>query len=562
MNSKTIGNILKKESHYPLYFTCSLLLLLLVNGLGIITPMLYENIIDVYLPQQNISQILWSCAFMVAIPFTCTFLDTFYTYFAFVKVKELAFKIKCQLFEKLLNQPMPFFKEHDSGQLAGYLGIDVMDFFYYWIHDLPGVVCSWIIAIIVLILLFRMSPLITIVMGLAIPLTIIPGSITGKWLNRLSTQLNEFNVTINSKITESFKAIKFMKSQNCVQQRIKELNEIHDENLKVFGKAIVSENITITISKGLVGPLFTGIAFILCSFQVLQGKMSIGTLIAFTAYLPTLFAQFTVIVNNGVHIQKQKGLQSQNFKFLEMDDEFTNDLQTNLPFTDLGSITFNHLSFAYEDRPVIQDLSLSIKSGELVTIIGESGCGKSTLLDILLKFNLVEDGMVSLGDYDINQYPIKTLRQQIALVSQEIQLLKGSLRYNMRLANPLATDQELLEAIEQAQLSELIARLPRGLDTDLSEDAKNLSGGERQRLSLALALVRRPKILLLDEVSANLDLESEARILDMIEDLAKARHITVILVTHRRSFIKPYFRVISLQNGKISFDGTYDEFVA
>ena len=170
--------------------------------------------------------------------------------------------------------------------------------------------------------------------------------------------------------------------------------------------------------------------------------------------------------------------------------------------------------------------------------------------------------MVSLGDYDINQYPIKTLRQQIALVSQEIQLLKGSLRYNMRLANPLATDQELLEAIEQAQLSELIARLPRGLDTDLSEDAKNLSGGERQRLSLALALVRRPKILLLDEVSANLDLESEARILDMIEDLAKARHITVILVNHRRSFIKPYFRVISLQNGKISFDGTYDEFVA
>ena len=562
MNSKTIKELLKKESRYPLYFGCSLILLLFVNGLGIITPMLYENIIDVYLPAQDIRGILWSCLFMVVIPFVSTCLDTMYTYFAFVKVKELAFKIKCQLFEKLLNQPMPFFKTHDSGQLAGYLGTDVMDFFYYWIHDLPGVICSWMIAIIILALLFKMSPIITFVIMSAIPLTVIPGSITGKWLNHLSVQLNEFNATINSKITESFKAIKFMKSQNCVSRRVNELNDIHDQNLKVFGKAIVSENVTITISKGLVGPLFTGLAFVLCSLQVLQGKMSMGTLIAFTAYLPTLFSQFTVIVNNGVHLQKQKGLQSQNFKFLEMDDEFTNEGERQVLSDDFGSITIKHLSFAYENRPIIKDLSLEIQSGELVTIIGESGCGKSTLLDILLKFNLVEDGMIYLGNQDINSFSIRTLREQIALVSQEIQLLRGSLRYNLRLANPSATDAQLLEAIEQAELVDLIARLPHGLDTDLSEDARDLSGGERQRLSLALALVRRPKILLLDEVSANLDLESESRILETIEQLVETRHITVILVTHRRSFIKPYFRVISLENGQIKYDGLYEGLVS
>lgn len=437
-----------------------------------------------------------------------------------------------------------------------------MDFFYYWIHDLPGVICSWVIALIILVLLFKMSPIITFVMMLAIPLTVIPGSITGKWLNHLSAQLNEFNVTINSKITESFKAIKFMKSQNCVSRRVNELKDIHDQNLKVFGKAIVSENVTITISKGLVGPLFTGLAFVLCSLQVIQGKMSMGTLIAFTAYLPTLFAQFTVIVNNGVHLQKQKGLQSQNFKFLEMDDEFTNEVECQVLSDDFGNIAIKHLSFAYENRPIIQDLSLDIKSGELVTIIGESGCGKSTLLDILLKFNLVEDGMVYLGNQDVNSFSIRTLREQIALVSQEIQLLRGSLRYNLWLANPSATDAQLLEAIEQAELADLIARLPHGLDTDLSEDAKNLSGGERQRLSLALALVRRPKILLLDEVSANLDLESESRILETIEQLVETQHITVILVTHRRSFIKPYFRVISLENGKIKYDGLYEGLVS
>ena len=560
MNSKTIKALLKKESHYPLYFICSLFLLILVNGLGIITPMIYENIIDVYLPQKNVGGILWSCVFLVIIPFVSTCLDTTYTYFAFVKVKELAFKIKCQLFEKLLNQPMPFFKTHDSGELAGYLGTDVMDFFYYWIHDLPGVVCSWLIAFIILILLFQMSPMITIVMMLAIPLTVIPGHITGKWLNRLSAQLNEFNATINSKITESFKAVKLVKSQNCVKQRIDELNEIHDRNLKVFGKAIVSENVTITISKGLVGPLFTGVAFILCSLEVLQDRMSIGTLIAFTAYLPTLFAQFTVIVNNGVHLQKQKGLQSQNFKFLEMEDEFTSDMERSVLPTDLVPITFNHLSFSYGEYSVLQDLSFTVQSGELVTIIGESGCGKSTLLDILLKFNLVEDGMVYLGEHDINELAIKTLRKEIALVSQDIQLLKGSLRYNLRLANLLATEEQLLEAIEQAELSDLIARLPYGLETDLSEDAKNLSGGERQRLSLALALVRCPKILLLDEVSANLDLESEACILQTIEQLVKTRHITVILVTHRRSFIKPYFRVISIEKGTVHYDGVYEAY--
>ena len=176
--------------------------------------------------------------------------------------------------------------------------------------------------------------------------------------------------------------------------------------------------------------------------------------------------------------------------------------------------------------------------------MGDSGCGKSTLLDLLLGFYKSPTNSIIIGSKDINSYPLDYLRSNIALVSQNISLLKGSLRYNLSLSNPKATKEDMLKAIKIAELTDVINKLPEGLDTDLSENGVNLSGGERQRLALSMAILRKPKILLLDEVSASLDLEAESKILDTIENLCENTNLTVISVTHRRTFIKDDFRVI------------------
>ncbi|MPM95781.1 putative ABC transporter ATP-binding protein [bioreactor metagenome] len=316
-----------------------------------------------------------------------------------------------------------------------------------------------------------------------------------------------------------------------------------------------------TVSKELVGAIFTAIAFILCSIGVMNNNITIGELIAFTAYLPRLFGLFNVLSSSNVYIQKQLGLLNKNFEFLAMEDEYR-DSPNSSSKEILGSIEFNNLKFSYDhSREILKDVSFSINQGELATIMGDSGCGKSTLLDLLLGFYKAPPNCIKVDGIDINSYSIDYLRSNIALVSQNISLLRGSLRYNLALANPKATKEEISKIIEAAELSDVIAKLPNGLDSDLSENGINLSGGERQRLALAMALLRKPKILLLDEVSASLDLEAEKRILDTIERLCKNENLTVISVTHRRTFIKDDFRVISMENGEVKYDGKYKDYL-
>lgn len=561
MDTKLIKKLIQKESKYYLYFGLSLVLLLIMNLIAIIPPKLFQNIVDLYIPEKNLKSIYVTTAVMVLIPFLSTTIDTYFTYVVYVKVKELSFTLKSKIFSKLLNQPMSFYKDNDSGKLASYLGVDISDFFYFWLHDLPTAISSCVMIVIILILLFRISPMITIIIALAGPAAVLPSYFLGKKLQRMATEIVDYNSEINSKITESFKFAKLIKSQCSQKQRIDEINKINSKNLKIFGKAIITESLSLTVSKELVGAIFTAVAFILCSIGVMNNNITIGELIAFTAYLPRLFGLFNVLSSSNVYIQKQLGLQNKNFEFLAMEDEYR-DSPNSSNKEILGSIEFNNLKFSYDhSREILKDVSFSINHGELATIMGDSGCGKSTLLDLLLGFYKAPPNCIKVDGIDINSYPIDYLRSNIALVSQNISLLRGSLRYNLALSNPKATEEEILKVIEAAELSDVIDKLPKGLDSDLSENGINLSGGERQRLALAMALLRKPKILLLDEVSASLDLEAEKRILDTIERLCKNENLTVISVTHRRTFIKNDFRVISMENGEVKYDGKYKDYL-
>lgn len=557
MDVKLVKRILRKESKYPIYFILSLILLLAIEGLALIPPALYQQIIDRDIMEGNLKNILIYTIIMVAIPFISTSIHTVFTYHVYVKVKQLAFDVKSKIFEKLLNQPLSFFKEHDSGELAGYLGVDLMDFFYFWIHDLPSVICSGIMIVVVLGILCKLNVTITLIMLLSVPLSLIPAHFLGKYSQKLASQITDYNSDINSKITESFKLIKLIKSQCAQQQRINEINKINRDNLKIFGKAVIAETVMLSISKEFIGGLFLAIGFILGAVAVINGNMSLGEMIAYITYLPTLFSLVNSLARSNVYVQKQLGLQNKNFEFLALDDEYSDEPSSTKVTHLKGEIEVKHLSFAYDQRQILKDISFSVKPGEFVTIIGDSGCGKSTLLDLLLKFNRVPNHMIQIDGVDINNYPMNNLRSNIALVNQNVDLLKGTLRYNLLIANPKATEKEMLEAIRLAELQPVIERLPQGLDSELSENALNLSGGERQRLSLAMALVKQPKLLLLDEITSSLDLESEQKILNTIENISKEKGITVLSVTHRKTFIKDDFRIIEMEQGKVKSDTHY-----
>ncbi|WP_283592072.1 ABC transporter transmembrane domain-containing protein [Clostridium butanoliproducens] len=269
MDTKHIKKIIKNESKYYLYFMLSLVLLFSSDILAIIPPKLFQSIVDIYILAKKLKSIYIVTAIMVLIPFLSTSINTYFTYIVWVKVKELSFKVKSKIFSKLLNQPMKFFKDNDSGKLASYFGVDTTDFFYFWLHDLPMSISSSVMIIIIFILLYRISPITTIVMILSCSMVVLPSFLLGKKAQNLASEIVDYDSEINSKITESFKFVKLIKSQYSQKQRIDEINNINvnAKNLKIFGKGVIVETLSLTISKELVGALFTAIALSCAQFK-------------------------------------------------------------------------------------------------------------------------------------------------------------------------------------------------------------------------------------------------------------------------------------------------------
>ena len=230
-----------------------------------------------------------------------------------------------------------------------------------------------------------------------------------------------------------------------------------------------------------------------------------------------------------------------------------------------GSISFEHVSFKYAKeakRRVLKNIDLDIRSGETIGIIGGTGSSKSSLIQLISRLYDVTEGAVKVGGVDVRDYDLETLRNQVAVVLQKNILFSGTIRENLLLANPNATDEQLNATLNQVCLSKFLTQLPNGLDTDIGENGLLLSGGERQKLGLAQGLLRGCKVILLDEVTANVDRDSEEEIKNVLLQLKQEQDLTVIAISHRIDFLKDADRIVVLQNGCIQQETSYEEYRA
>src|SRR5579875_499087 len=230
----------------------------------------------------------------------------------------------------------------------------------------------------------------------------------------------------------------------------------------------------------------------------------------------------------------------------------------SVPSMDGGcSLEFDDVSFAYEEQEVLSEITLHVRPGSRIAIVGTSGASKSTLFKLILRFWDVTRGVIRINGQDIRQYKLDDLRALCGVVEQETYLFHDSLRANLLLARPDASDAELLHVLEQVQLGDFVQQLPKGLDTWIGEQGLRLSGGERQRLAIARALLKDAPLLLLDEITANLDPLTERAILEMLSTLMQGR--TTLLITHRLVALEDMDEIIVLEHGRISERGTHEQ---
>ena len=231
------------------------------------------------------------------------------------------------------------------------------------------------------------------------------------------------------------------------------------------------------------------------------------------------------------------------------------------PKTLKGEIEFKNIAFGYDPaQPILTDVSLKIEAGQFVGVVGPTGAGKSTVVSLIPRFYDVLSGAVIVVGYDVREYKIKNLRDQIGYVLQDTILFRGTIAENIAFGKPGATKEEIVEAAKLANADEFISRMPLGYETVVGDRGSTLSGGQRQRIGIARVIVRDSPILLLDEPTAALDSESEKLVIDALEKLMKGR--TVIAIAHRLSTIRDADKIVVISGGVVAEDGTHEELMA
>jgi len=312
---------------------------------------------------------------------------------------------------------------------------------------------------------------------------------------------------------------------------------------------------------GMAIALCTGLVLWRGSLLILAGTMTVGALTVFLAYLAKFFQPIRDLAQMTNTIAQVSVAFERVVALMDTDKVIPETATPTNPSQLHGEIIFHHVAFGYDpELPVLRDISVTIKPGEMVGIVGATGCGKSTIASLIPRFRDPDAGGITIDGVDVRDYALRKLRAQIGFVLQDTVLLRGTVRDNIGFGRPDATEDEIVKAAKLANAHEFITRMPNGYDSVVGDRGMTLSGGQRQRIGIARALIRDNPILILDEPTAALDAESEHLVVEALERLVAGR--TVIAIAHRLSTLRNADKIIVVEDGVVSEDGSHDHLLA
>lgn len=297
-------------------------------------------------------------------------------------------------------------------------------------------------------------------------------------------------------------------------------------------------------------------------YQVINGSLSVGVMVAFIAYIDRLYNPLRRLVNASTSLTQSFASMDRVFELMEEPYDIKDKVGAKtLPRID-GEIQFDHVGFSYgeDENPVLRDVNFTVKPGETVALVGMSGGGKSTIVSLIPRFYDVTAGSIRIDGFDLRDIQLKSLRDQIGLVLQDSILFSDSVKSNILMGSPDATDEEVVAAAKAANAHDFIESLPDGYDTTVGERGVKLSGGQKQRIAIARVFLKNPPLLILDEATSALDLESEALIQESLERLASDR--TTVIVAHRLSTITHADKIFVIDHGELKEVGNHEELMA
>lgn len=460
-----------------------------------------------------------------------------------------------RLFEKLQSMPIPYYNKKNSGDIVSTVTNDLMIMQQTIAMGLSFVLEKCLTLVIVLFLLIRLDPLLTVLCLSIIPIISIVAKVLGDKIQKLSKDVQSRLGALTSILSQSLSGIDVIKAYVLEEEATGRYNY---QNNKVLNKSLkrvrVKEKTALII--GILNIAQLAIIISVGSYRVYQGMITPGSLIAFVLYAEMLIGPIALLSGLYVEVQRAKASMYRILDILKEEGEQTDEGKL-CPSIE-GNLEFQHVSFSYnEDKNTLEDINLHIQKGDTVALVGPSGVGKSTLLKLIPRFYHSKRGKILLDGHDINTISLSYLRNKIALVPQQTYLFGLSVRENICCGNIDATEEEMIQAARLANAHDFITELEHGYDTIIHEGGSSLSGGQKQRIAIARAFLKKPEIILLDEPTASLDSQSEQKVQDALSRLTVGR--TTVIIAHRLATIKNASKVALMNNGRIEALGTHKD---
>ena len=477
--------------------------------------------------------------------------------------QHITFDMRNKMYSHLQRMSQKFFTSNNQGDIITRMTSDISGVERVVTSTFTSILSNTITLIIAIVIMFKENWILAGVGVLVIPLFTIPTRWAGKTRWELTQDAQECNDEINGILNETLSVsgqllVKLFGKEEYEYNRYKNVNQ---KMIKLNIKESMAGRwfMVIINTFSSVGPMLLYLVGGILMMKY-NSSLTVGDITVLVALLGKMYGPVNSLLNIQVEWIRAMALFTRIFEYFDMPIEIKNKENPIIPKKVEGNIKFKNVEFSYnEERKILKDINFELKSGDCIALVGPSGSGKSTIANLIPRLYDVCNGTITFDGEDVRDIDLTWLREQIGIVSQETYLFNGTIRENLLYAKPDATDEELMEACEKANIADFILNQEKGLDAVVGNRGLKLSGGEKQRLSIARVLLKDPALLIFDEATASLDSISEKKIQDAINPIIDSR--TSILIAHRLSTILAADEILVIKDGVIAERGVHADLV-
>ena len=465
--------------------------------------------------------------------------------------------IRNDIYEQMIKLSLSFYSEKKRGDIVARISSDVQELDNSFLSIFELIVKDPLMVLFTLISMFLISPKLSLFVIIFIPICGFVISVVGKSLRRKSLKVQKEQGQFISLVDETLSGMKILKIFNAEKKFFKKFTDSTNRFYKFSNSVLNRKNLASPLSEFLGISSIAGVLWFGGIMVLKENSLDASAFIVYLGLAYNILTPAKSLSRATYKVKKASAAAERIFHIIDNETMVVEDKNAQNIESFSSGIEINNITFSYEDEIVVDGLNLKIPKGKSFALVGQSGSGKSTLANLICRFYDVNSGSINVDGINIKKFKKDSLRNLIGLVTQDSILFNDSIKNNLLIAKPEATNEEIIECLKIANAWEFVSKMPEQIDSNIGDSGNKLSGGQKQRLSIARAVLKNPPILVLDEATSALDSESEKLVQNALENLMKNK--TSLVIAHRLSTIQKADKIIVLEKGKIIESGVHKE---